>query len=45
MWLFYRKHYLPSRSPVVSALVWLGVWGKLGVSALRSLVARRGAAG
>jgi GT2 family glycosyltransferase len=44
MWLFYRKHYLPSRSPVVSALVWLGVWGKLGVSALRSLVARRSAA-
>jgi hypothetical protein len=41
MWLFYRKHYLANRSPVVSGLVWLAVWGKLGMSAARSLVARR----
>jgi GT2 family glycosyltransferase len=41
MWLFYRKHYLRERSPLVTGLVWLAVWGKLGLSALRSLAARR----
>ena len=43
MWLFYRKHYLSERSPLVSGLVWLAVWGKLGLSAARSVAARRAA--
>jgi GT2 family glycosyltransferase len=41
MWLFYRKHYLRPRSVPVAGLVWLAVWAKLGVSALRSSLARQ----
>jgi GT2 family glycosyltransferase len=41
MWVFYRKHYRGSRPVAVTALVWAGIWTKLGVSAARSLVARR----
>lgn len=41
MWLFYAKHYRASRSPLVTAAVFAGVWAKLGVSAARSLAARR----
>lgn len=48
MWLFYAKHYRATRSPLVTAAVFAGVWGKLAVSAARSAaaraaVARRGA--
>jgi GT2 family glycosyltransferase len=43
MWLFYRTHYAPTRPFPVTALVWLGIWSKLSVSALRS-AARRGRA-
>ena len=43
MWLFYRAHYRSQRSPVVTAAVWLGVWGKLALSAARSFLVRRAA--
>ena len=33
IWLFYKKHHAPHRSPLVSALVGLGVWSKFLVSA------------
>jgi GT2 family glycosyltransferase len=41
MWLFYRTHYAPTRSLAITALVWVGVWTKLAVSALSSAVRRR----
>jgi GT2 family glycosyltransferase len=41
MWLFYRIHQAPTRPFVVTALVWLGVWSKLAVSALRSALSGR----
>jgi GT2 family glycosyltransferase len=42
MWLFYRTHYAPTRPLPVTAVVWLGIWSKLTVSALRSAVGRAG---
>jgi GT2 family glycosyltransferase len=32
IWLYYAKHQAPHRSPVISALVWLGVWSKFAAS-------------
>jgi GT2 family glycosyltransferase len=43
MWLFYRTHYAPTRPFPVTALVWVGIWSKLAVSAVRS-AERRGRA-
>jgi len=34
IWLFYKKHHAPRRSPVVSALVAVGLWSKFATSAL-----------
>jgi GT2 family glycosyltransferase len=42
MWLFYRTHQAPHLPWPVTALVWLGIWTKLAVSAGGSAV-RRGA--
>jgi GT2 family glycosyltransferase len=33
IWLFYKKHHAPHRSPLLSALVTLGVWSKFVASA------------
>jgi GT2 family glycosyltransferase len=41
MWMFYDHHYRAQRNPLVTALVWSGIWAKLGVSAARSWWARR----
>jgi hypothetical protein len=41
MWMFYDNHYRPQRNPLTTALVWSGIWAKLGVSAGRSWWARR----
>ena len=38
MWLFYKKHYAEKRSPLVTSIVWLGIWTKLGL--IRGLQAR-----
>jgi GT2 family glycosyltransferase len=35
---FYRKHYAPSRSAIVNAVVYLGIAAKLGVSVARAAV-------
>jgi GT2 family glycosyltransferase len=35
MWIFYRRHYRAHYSPVVTALVWLGIWIKFGLHALQ----------
>jgi GT2 family glycosyltransferase len=40
MWLFYRKHYAPSRPTVLNSVVFIAIWLKLGVSAARSVVGR-----
>jgi GT2 family glycosyltransferase len=40
MWLFYRKHIARRRSPGTNALVWVGVWSKLALSASRNFMAR-----
>lgn len=40
MWLFYEKHYATRHPRVVSAVVWVGVWGKLGLSALATALRR-----
>ena len=34
IWLFYKKHHAPHRSPLLSALVGLGVWSKFFASAV-----------
>lgn len=41
MWLFYRKNYMPERSRIVTASVWLAIWLKLGLSATYGFAARR----
>ena len=41
MWLFYRKHYSPVRSPIVTGAVWSGIWLKFLWSATQSSIARR----
>jgi GT2 family glycosyltransferase len=38
IWLFYAKHHAPHRSPVLSALVALGVWSKFVGSAVANTV-------
>lgn len=40
MWLFYEKHHAPRHGRIVSALVWVGVWAKLTVSALSNAIRR-----
>jgi GT2 family glycosyltransferase/glycosyltransferase involved in cell wall biosynthesis len=40
MWLFYEKHHAGRHPPIFSALVWAGVWAKLGVSAAANAIAR-----
>jgi GT2 family glycosyltransferase len=40
MWLFYRKHYMAERPPLVTAAVFLGIWTKLLVSAGRGAALR-----
>lgn len=41
IWLFYAKHHAPRRSPLVTALVWLGIWSKFAGSTLANVVRRR----
>jgi GT2 family glycosyltransferase len=41
MWIFYRTHYAPVRSPLVTGAVWLGVWVKLAASATAGAVRSR----
>jgi N-acetylglucosaminyl-diphospho-decaprenol L-rhamnosyltransferase len=41
MYRFYRKHYAPRRSALVNGAIYLGIAVKLGLSLLRSAVARR----
>jgi GT2 family glycosyltransferase len=38
IWLFYKKHHAPQRSPLLSALVGLGVWSKFVTSAAANAV-------
>jgi GT2 family glycosyltransferase len=38
IWLFYKKHHAPRRSPLLSALVGLGVWSKFVTSAAANAV-------
>ena len=38
IWLFYKKHHAPHRSPLLSALVALGVWSKFVASAAANAV-------
>ena len=40
MWLFYAKHVAPGQPRLVSALVWVGVWTKFGLSALANALRR-----
>jgi N-acetylglucosaminyl-diphospho-decaprenol L-rhamnosyltransferase len=41
MYRFYRKHYAPRRSALVNGVIYVGIAVKLGLSLLRSAVARR----
>jgi N-acetylglucosaminyl-diphospho-decaprenol L-rhamnosyltransferase len=41
MFRFYRKHYAAGRNPLTNAAVYTGIAGKLGLSVVRSAVARR----
>lgn len=41
MYRFYRKHYAASRNALVNFAVYAGIAGKLGLSVVRSAVARR----
>jgi len=41
IWLFYAKHHAPQRSPLLSVLVWFGVWSKFLVSTLANRVSAR----
>ena len=41
MWLFYKKHVASDHPPMVSGLVWAGVWTKLGLSALANALRRQ----
>jgi hypothetical protein len=41
MYRFFRKHYAPGRNALVNAAVYAGIAGKLGLSCVRSAVARR----
>ncbi len=45
MWLFYRKHYAASRSPLTTVAVWAAIWTKLALSAGRGALARRRSTG
>jgi N-acetylglucosaminyl-diphospho-decaprenol L-rhamnosyltransferase len=40
MYRFYRRHYAPHRSPVLNAVVYVGIAGKLGVSLAQSFLRR-----
>lgn len=40
MWAFYAKHYAGQRPFPVTALVWLGIWGRLAGSAVRGATRR-----
>jgi len=40
MWLFYRTHYASKHHPLVTVLVWFGVWSKLIISAAVSMLRR-----
>ena len=41
MWLYYRKHHAAEHGAFTTAAVRLGIWAKLGISALRAEVGRR----
>jgi GT2 family glycosyltransferase len=41
MWMFYSKHYAPSRSVAMNSTVWLGIHSRLGLSATISAIRRR----
>jgi GT2 family glycosyltransferase len=38
IWLYYVKHHAPKRSPLLSALVWCGVWSKFTASTIANAV-------
>ena len=40
IWLYYAKHHAPTRSALLSACVWLGVWSKFGISVVSNALRR-----
>jgi GT2 family glycosyltransferase len=40
MWLFYRKYLLLEYNPLITALVWLGIWSKLGITSIYTWLQR-----
>jgi GT2 family glycosyltransferase len=40
MWVFHRKHYLPSTPAPVNGMVWVGIWARWAAVSLRAWVTR-----